>query len=81
MKMAMKPISVVVMETIVEVVIGVGTIIGLQAHLLSPDGVTAIWGMMLGYAFKNGQTYVNSKGQVIGNGGSPTQPAEGIGPN
>lgn len=74
--MGQKPLSVVLMETIVLCIIGVGSIVGLQSRLLSSDAVTAVWGMMLGYAFKNGYQYVNRYGQVINGGGITPQPSE-----
>lgn len=74
-----KPLAVVVMETVVLSIVGIGSIVGLLTSKLSSDAVTAVWGLILGYAFKNGYQYVNRKGEVI-NGGAPAQPSEGVGP-
>lgn len=74
-----KPLAVVAMETVVLSIVGVGSIIGLLTARLSSDAVTAVWGLILGYAFKNGYRYVNNKGEVI-SGGAPSQSAPRVGP-
>lgn len=74
-----KPLAVVAMETFVLSIVGIGSIIGLVTSKLSSDAVTAVWGLILGYAFKNGYQYVNRKGEVIGNGAAP-EPAPGVRP-
>ena len=74
-----KPLAVVAMETVVLSIVGIGSIIGLLTSKLSSDAVTAVWGLILGYAFKNGYQYVNRKGEVV-NGGPATQPAETLRP-
>jgi len=70
-----KPIRVVLMETIVLSIVGFGSILGLLTHSLSSDAVTAVWGLILGYAFKNGYKYVNDKGEVVGAGASVEPPS------
>jgi hypothetical protein len=72
-----KPIAVVGMETLVLSIVGIGSIIGLMTGRLSSDAVTAVWGLILGYAFKNGYQYVNRKGEVIGGGPAP-EPAANL---
>lgn len=74
-----KPIAVVAMETVVLSIVGIGSIVGLMTGRLSSDAVTAVWGLILGYAFKNGYQYVNRKGEVIGGGPAP-KPAPGARP-
>ncbi|MFA5862427.1 MAG: hypothetical protein WDA16_12105 [Candidatus Thermoplasmatota archaeon] len=74
-----KPLSVVAMETLVLSIVGIGSIIGLLTSKLSSDAVTAVWGLILGYAFKNGYQYVNRKGEVIG-GGPSVEPAPSVRP-
>lgn len=74
-----KPLAVVAMETLVLSIVGIGSIIGLLTSKLSSDAVTAVWGLILGYAFKNGYQYVNRRGEVIG-GGPPAEPAPSLRP-
>lgn len=73
-----KPLSVVLMETVVLSIVGIGSIMGLLLGRLSSDAVTAVWGLILGYAFKNGYRYVNNKGEVI-NAGPAIEPPSRVG--
>lgn len=77
MSAGQKPVSVVLMETSVLLLVGAGSIIGMLTDRLSSDSVTLIWGMLLAYAFKNGYQYLSAKGQVIG-GGNPPEPTPSL---